>query len=489
MKKKSTSIFTTISFLVFTLILVLGIVFIIITYISATHFYQATTQRLNKDVAAHIARFTSPFDSAGFNKKVADSVFYDAMVLSPNVEVYFLDTSGNVMYFQAPDTAIKLRKIPLENIKKHIESQGLDYIKGPDPKNPDADQVFSAAEVKNQSGKLGYIYVILGSNEYRKVSNLFFENHVVMLTVETFAIVIILSLVLSLLYLNRVKKNFKKITAVLSLHKQGNYQARLQMDNYNEFSSIADGFNNMADLLVYNIERLEQTAKERKDFIANVSHDLRTPLSIARGYIETLQHEIKKVPPNKEAQEEFVKMAFKKIHHLEIMVKQLFELSKMESVEFKPVKEPFIISDIVEETVNTAQKNAAEKNIHLTCTGCQDSYWINADISMMERVIQNLIDNAIKYTPECGSIHVVLSRTGDELKAIIENSGAPLSTQLLEWINADKASKEAIKKPHGGLGLAIVLKILQLHQYGFNASITNNGFNRFIITMKLYSGL
>ena len=188
-------------------------------------------------------------------------------------------------------------------------------------------------------------------------------------------------------------------------------------------------------------------------------------------------------------QEEFVKMAFKKIHHLEIMVKQLFELSKMESVEFKPVKEPFIISDIVEETVNTAQKNAAEKSIHLTCTGCQDSYWINADISMMERVIQNLIDNAIKYTPECGSIHVVLSRTGDELKAIIENSGAPLSTQLLEWINADKASKEAIKKPHGGLGLAIVLKILQLHQYGFNAGITNNGFNRFIITMKLYSGL
>src|SRR4051812_41668091 len=102
MRYKS-SIFTSIGFFVFAILFLLGGVFIFITYLSATHFYQATTQRLNKDVAEHIAKFTSPFSSAGLDHQKADSVFYDAMVLSPSIEVYFLDTAGTVVYYHAPD--------------------------------------------------------------------------------------------------------------------------------------------------------------------------------------------------------------------------------------------------------------------------------------------------------------------------------------------------------------------------------------------------
>src|SRR3954469_775064 len=120
MKKYTSSLFTSIGLMVFTIIVVLGTVFILVTYLSATHFYQATTQRLNKDVAGHIALFTSPFHDNGFDRKKADSVFYDAMVLSPSIEVYFLDTTGKVMYYHAPDSLIKLHKIPLTNIKQHI---------------------------------------------------------------------------------------------------------------------------------------------------------------------------------------------------------------------------------------------------------------------------------------------------------------------------------------------------------------------------------
>jgi len=348
MKKNTSSIFKSITFLVFALVFTLGIVFIIITYVSATNYYQATTQRLNKDVAAHIAKFTSPFGKKGLDKKIADSVFYDAMVLSPSIEVYFLDTTGNVIYYQAPDSAIKLRKLPLQNIKDHIRSQGMDYIKGPDPKNPDRQQVFSAAEVNNGLEKMGYIYVILGSDEYRKVSKSLFENHAVLLSLKVFGTVIFLSLLISLLYLNRIRKKFKKITSVIEQFSEGDYKARLKMNNFNEFASIADGFNSMADMLVLNIEKLERSAKERKDFIANISHDLRTPLTIAKGYLETLNDELNKEEGDKFKREEFVGMAYKKIQQLDSMVGQLFELSRMESSEFKPVKEPFVISDILE---------------------------------------------------------------------------------------------------------------------------------------------
>ncbi|MES1225254.1 MAG: HAMP domain-containing sensor histidine kinase [Bacteroidota bacterium] len=487
MKKYTSSIFTSIAILVFALIFTLGILFIIVTYLSATNFYQDTTQRLNKDVAAHIAKFTSPFGKNGLDKKIADSVFYDAMVLSPNIEVYFLDTVGNVIYFQAPDSAIKLRRLPLENIKNHILSQGMDYIKGPDPKNPGKEQIFSAAEVNNGLGKMGYIYVVLGSNEYRKVSESLFENHVVLLSLKVFTIVIFLSLIVSLLYLSRIRRNFKRITTVLNQFSKGDYKARLQMNNYNEFSSIADGFNSMADMLVLNIEKLERSAKERKDFLANISHDLRTPLTIAKGYLETLHDELHKDFVEKARREEFVKMAYKKIQQLDAMVGQLFELSRMESVEFIPVKEPFIISDILEETVNAACKTAREKNISITCTGCQDSYWINGDIGMMERVIQNLVDNAVKYTPPHGIIHVSLVKNITDLEVIVENSGPPPSPALFDWISSTKTAKTVNGKPHSGLGIAIVIKILQLHGYQYKACLNEKGQMRFSFSMTMYS--
>jgi uncharacterized membrane protein len=91
--------FKRISILVFSLITVLGLLFILLTYLATTHYHQASTQLLNREVAAHIAKFTSPFESDGINKRKADSVFHDAMVISPSAEVYFLDTTGKVIAY------------------------------------------------------------------------------------------------------------------------------------------------------------------------------------------------------------------------------------------------------------------------------------------------------------------------------------------------------------------------------------------------------
>ena len=90
--------------MVFLLIALLGLLFMGVTYVATTSFYAASTQLLNKDVAGHIAKFTSPYGREGFDRQKADSVFYQAMVISPSAEVYFLDTTGRVIYFHG-DTA------------------------------------------------------------------------------------------------------------------------------------------------------------------------------------------------------------------------------------------------------------------------------------------------------------------------------------------------------------------------------------------------
>jgi signal transduction histidine kinase len=486
MKARRLGFFRRIAVMIFALTTVLGLLFITITYFSTTRFHEVSTQLLNKDVAAHIAKFTSPFERDGLNKQKADSVFHNAMVISPNSEVYFLDTAGTVIYFNKTEDSVTLFKLPLENIKKHISAKGEDYIKGPDPRDPSSPKIFSAAEVFNKSRLLGYIYVVFGSSQYQDVTRMLYTSHIGNLVFATFGCIIVVSIILSLLYINRTEKSFNRIVSVLQRFEKGDFEARFSSNHHDDFGPIKQAFNSMADLLVFNINRLTRIEKERKDFIANISHDLRPPLSIARGYTETLLIKKEKEGINKQELEEYVSLVLNKILQVENMVKQLFELSKMDSVEFTPRKEPFVFSEILQEAVNNFQLAAAEKKVSLKCTQCQYHVWINADIAMMERVVQNLVDNAVKGTPESGKIEVSLTVENNKLIFDIMNTGSPLTKELLDWINSYDDNETLFKRPRNlGLGLVIVNKILSLHKFSFKAQTQPSG-NLFSIDMPIH---
>ena len=188
-------------------------------------------------------------------------------------------------------------------------------------------------------------------------------------------------------------------------------------------------------------------------------------------------------------QETYVDIALDKIKQVDEMVDKLFELSRIESVEFKATKEPFVFSEIVQETVKTFKLAAAQKNIQLKCTQCQDHIWVNADVGMMERVVQNLVDNAVANTPENGQIQVSLILENDELFFKIQNSGNPLPSDLLEWINNFEEDNPltANWSSRSGIGLLIVKKILQLHGSFLKAYADSGTGNVFTFSLPVYN--
>lgn len=489
MKERQFSIFRRITILVFSLITVLGLLFIAITYFATTHYHQASTQLLNKDVAAHIAEFTSPFEKNGINKQKADSVFKNAMVISPSAQIYFLDTGGKVIAFYAPQKDIKLWKIALENIKKYIAEKGKDYIKAPDPKDPLEPKIFSAAEVTGTEGKLGYIYVILGSNQSENVMDVLLRSHISNLAIKAFVTILLLSIILSLFYLYRIRKSFNRMIDVLEKFEAGDITARFKIKNDDELAPVTHAFNKMADLLSYNINSLTKAEQERKDFIANVSHDLKTPLAIARGFTETLLIKKEGGDLSEQQRQEYVQLILIKIEQVETMVKQLFELSKIEAAEFKALKEPFVLSEIAQETITTFQLMAQEKEVKLICAQCQYHVWINADIHMMERVVQNLVDNAVKSTTKGGKILAYLEVENKELIFKIENTGDPLPEDLLNWINNFNGQDSlSIARPAKlGLGLLIVQKMLYMHGTTLKASAKDSTTNIFSFRIPVYN--
>ena len=484
MKQKKLTIFRRFAIVIFSLITILGLLFIIITYLSTTHYHDAGTQLLNKDVAKHIAQFTSPFTPSGINKQKADSIFKNAMVLSPSAEVYFLDTAGKVIAFHASEKEIKDWLIALTPIKKYIQTKGEEYVKGTDPKDPGHSKIFSAAAVQEGGKTLGYIYVIFGSKQSEGITGVLLGSHILNLAIEAFIVVILLSFLVSFLYLTRMRKNFQQIIDVLERFEHGDYNARFALKKQDELEPVTHAFNKMANLLSSTIQKLTRSEQERKNFIAIISHDLRTPLAIARGYTETLLMKREKGDISAEEQETYSQLIYNKMLQIENMVKQLFELSKMEAVEFKPRKDLFVLSEIVQEAVNTFQVLAAEKSISLKCTQCLYHVWTNADISMMERVIQNLMENAVKSTPEGGLIESFVTVEGSDLVFEIQNEGSPLPADILHWINDFKEGDALLEKRplKLGLGLVIVQKILLLH-HTFLKAYTQD--NRNVFTFRI----
>lgn len=471
MNPRGSTIFRRIYILVFFLITVLGLLFVGITWLATTHFFQASTELLNKDVAGHIAKFTSPYDGRGLDRQKADSVFQSAMVISPSAEVYFLDTTGKVVYFHGADSEIRTWTLPMGNIEKYIATQGREYMTGPDPRDPANAKIFSAAAVEGRGGKLGYIYVILGSRQYRNTTQMLYDSQISWLIIGAFVFIIAVSLLISLFYVDRLQRRFNLVLGVLERFQQGDFSARFATDGKDDMAPVTQSFNKMADLLLFNIDRLTHSEKERKDFMINISHDLRTPLAIARGYAETLLLQQKDlVNPNE--REQYLQLVTSKIRQVENMVRQLFELSQMESASFEAKKEPFLFSEILQEVIQSVKLIASEKGVALDCHHCMDGSWVSADIRMMERVVQNLLINAVTYSPTNGHIYIALIREGGELIFRVDNAGEAFPPDLLEWIN-DCSEAGAARPSRPAIGLAIVKKILQLHRFPLRAEVVN----------------
>ncbi len=433
MNKSPFSLFRQIYLVVFLLTALLCVVFTGVTYLATTNFYEASTQLLNKDVASHIARFISPYGREGFDKHKADSVFYDAMVISPSAEVYFLDTSGRVIYYHGSPEEIKSPVIPLDDIRFYLLRGGTKHITGPDPRDPAHRKIFSAAAVEGEGGLVGYIYVVLGNQQYRSVAQMLYSSQVTPTVLITVAAVLALSLLVTILYLQRMRIRFDELVNVMG-------------------------------------KRFRQG-----DFIVNLSHDLRTPLAIALGYGETLLLKRGELKPEEER--EYMELVVGKIRQVEGMVNQLFELAKIESPSFEPKREPFVFSEMLGEVLGAV---GAQGRIEQR--GMEDGTWIDADIAMMERVLQNLVVNALAYTPVGGKIAVVLERDGAVLVFRIENQGRALAADLLAWTNETGASRPAVP----AIGLTIVRKMLSLHGYGFRAE-SREGLNCFWVRMPVHT--
>jgi signal transduction histidine kinase len=227
----------------------------------------------------------------------------------------------------------------------------------------------------------------------------------------------------------------------------------------------------------------------RRELVANVSHDLRTPLATIQGYIETIM--MKSDSLSKEDKEKYMQTIFSSTERLKNLVAELFELSKLEARETIPNPEPFSIAELVQDV---QQKNliiAEPKNIELKLESPHDLPFVYADIGMMEKVLQNLLDNAMRFTPEGGSIKIILNPNKNDIRISVADSGIGINPEELPHIfeRYQKAERTSLDEKSGlGLGLAIVKKILEVHDINIFVESSENTGTVFSFSLPKYKG-
>lgn len=202
--------------------------------------------------------------------------------------------------------------------------------------------------------------------------------------------------------------------------------------------------------------------EKRRDFLANVSHELRTPISYVKGYSEAL---ISGMEKSEEDRKKYLQLILRESRRMERLVGDLLDLSKLESDEYKLEKMPLPLAQLIEDAIEKYKPVLREKNVDLQYR-LDPEVIINGDEGRIEQVIQNIMDNSIRYTAK-GRISIRLSQERDQCLIEIEDTGIGISEEHLSKIKQRfyRVNKGRTRSDGGtGLGLAIAEKLVKLHQ-------------------------
>ena len=231
-----------------------------------------------------------------------------------------------------------------------------------------------------------------------------------------------------------------------------------------EIGRLSETFTAMAKRIQSQMERLHEKDLLRRELVANVSHDLRTPLASLKGYLETLL--LKDEDLSETDRRLYLETADRHAERLSRLVAELFELAKLDAKDLQPQFEAFSLAELAHDVVHKFQLRAQQQGIALKVRVEPETPFVDADIGMIERVLDNLLENALRYTPVGGSICVSTQASRDHIRVIVADTGSGIPAEQLPHVFERFYRKSSTNAQNGngaGLGLAIAQRIIELH--------------------------
>ena len=419
-------------------------------------------QGLSRDVAATIARDVQLTDADGLMPGAVRKLFSQLMLVNPSAEVYLLAPDGHIVGHAAPDGRLKRDHVDLAPVRRFVDGAMLPIL-GDDPRSPDGRKVFSAAPLQVQGRDVGFIYVVLLGQAHDLYASQGTTGAVLRTALMAIALVAVLCLAAGLIAFRLITRPLRRLTdAVQHFGVQGEPVPAVSAVSAgrDEIAVLDDAYRQMEARIGEQWQALTRQDQERRELIANVSHDLRTPLSSLHGYLETLLLKDASLTP--EERRRYLGIALEQSGKVGTLAQSLFELARLEYGFVQPEPEAFSMTDLVQDVFQKFELAAEARQVALQASFPPHLPAVSADLGMIERVLGNLLDNALRHTPPGGRIEVALAPQGDAVAVIVSDTGPGIAPELRESLFMKPFTVGGARR-EGGLGLRIVHRMLELH--------------------------
>lgn len=423
------------------------------------------TQRINRDIALHAAEDMPLLDAGGVNQAALKELAHHVMFINPIVEVYLLDTDGRVLSHALPYETVLLDRVDMAPLELFMAGEQALPIFGDDPRSPDQHKVFSVSPILENGKPVAYLYTVLNGKTYEGMQRSLEESY----NLRAGSLTIVGSLLVALLagagLFFLMTRRLKVLAEAVRAYREGSYQERITLKPRrharDEIDELTEAIADMSERIEQQFSAQHEIDRTRRELIANVSHDLRTPIASMQGYLETVL--VKDL--DEKARHDYLETAHKHCARLNELIGELFELSRLESSTVEPEWEAFPVMELVQDIVHDHELLAQEREITLSAHCAQMDAFVYADIAMIHRVLENLIQNALRHTPRGGEIAINVRSDADKVWVEVTDDGEGIASHDIPHI-FDRFYRPDTESPQSGhgLGLAIVKRIVELHR-------------------------
>lgn len=447
----------------------------IVSILVTTHFHlRESTQRTSFDLARNIVamkidQWMGP--DGEIRSDGLQELFHWMMVVNPELECYLLDTDGTITAYDEESLGPLERDwVSLQPIREALSGPDHLPILGDDPTELSRPEIFSVAPIPPEGPPRAYLYLLLAHEPSASWLENLRSSYILRLSAFTGLLSLVVSLAAGALLFMLLTRPLRQLLAKMrspQIQRITDLEpdaARSLERSGDEIATLESTFVDLTRKIEAQIEHLEKAAKLRHELIANISHDLRTPIATLQGYLDTLT--LKEDVLSAAEREEYLQIAQRQSARLGKLVKELFELTRLERQEIEPQLERFRIGELVQDNVHRFKLQAQQKGIDLRAVFDPDLPPVYADVGLMERALENLIENALRFTPPGGTISVELREVEQRLELAVVDNGPGIREEDLPRI-FDRTYRSRLQgdpsHQGAGLGLAITRHIAELH--------------------------
>lgn len=453
------------------IVMLLGGAFYYIDRYSVRIYHEELSQRLNSSLAMYVVNAEPLINDGAVNRDALSQLANRAMVINPTAEIYLLSPDGKILGHALPPEDVIVDRVDVEPIRDMLSESKPLPIKGNNPRKPGSQNVFSAFPVTdpdNADNHAGYLYVVLGGSEYEAVAEKVGDSDKQRVVGASILLLMLAAFLAGTLLFSFLTRRLRQLTTELSEFAAGRFEA----DNLvqaidrprDEIDLLRNACNYMAMTIQQQLSSLQENDRLRRELVTNISHDLRTPLATMQGYIETLI--VKDESLDSQTRMQYLEVARKHAAHLGKLIQDLLELAMLDSSRVTPVFEEFSLTELIHDVLQEFELQAEELKVSLQVDPTSEVVMVFADISLIQRVLENLVGNALKYTPEGGKVSISVRASSSAVDVSISDTGPGIPEEALPHI-FDRFYKVDPEDVRGnasmGLGLAIAKRILELH--------------------------